>query len=91
MLTGLPIPSCRELLGSVAGFGCLMSDLARVARNQGYQTAIVQQPTPLCIIRIGLDDGSHFVIRENGWTLDPAKGRYAALPENIQEILSLSK
>ncbi len=89
MVTGQSFPKVREHLGTVAGFGCFMSDITAYLSKQGISSKPSKTITTRCILRLSGDAQSHFVLRWDGYTFDPAQGVYANLPNNIAEIVSL--
>lgn len=91
MLTGLSFKDVREEVAPVVGLGCFMGDIARVLKRHAFNCRIVHKMPPVCVLRVSVTGGQHFVLRYNGKTFDPAKGVYDSVPDNVQEILSVTK
>jgi len=89
MLTGYSMPKCRELLAPVSGLGCFLSDIARVLKANGFICKSSKTMTSRCVLRLQVNGGSHFVLRWDGKTYDPARGTSHEIPANVSEVLSI--
>lgn len=89
MVTGLPFDKCREQLGMVEGLGCLTSDIRRVLIRNGVSCQTSNVLSERCVLRLqnpASAQGSHFILRWDGFTYDPDKGRSKAVPAFVEAL-----